>query len=172
MPGQHESGAASATPLGLLSVVEDPELRQAKGRDHIEIIVEDLVDDAVNVAVREQRNHVLVSAALAMRLTTGWLRYVASGAAHLGQLASRVVELQFALNDESTVVGLVAMQDDLPVGGELEQDVNDPVRLIDFEDVIPNVVKAIERVLMHVAFVEFHEPHCGFPDHDCLMALE
>lgn len=95
------------------------------------VLVEDLVDGAVDVTVREVDDHVLVAAAFRMGLASGFACDIAPDRANLFQLPVRPVNPQLALQDEGPVGRCVSMQRDPLVCGELEQQVDNPGILID-----------------------------------------
>lgn len=111
----------------------------------------------------EQDDHVLGAAAtFAVRRFAGWRDGVAAGRADFAQAAILFIDVVFALDDEGVVERLVAVQDDLLAGSELEDDVGDALLHVDLQDGKDKVWKFAEGLPGDVAVVE------AVGVHDCL----
>lgn len=114
-----------------MRLIERLELRNAEGCYDRVVLVEDLVDGAGNVPVREIDDHVLITAAFGVGLPSGTARHIAADWAALLQFAIWPVDPQFTLQDERPVGRTMPMQRDPLVRRKLEQQVDDPCVLVD-----------------------------------------
>lgn len=138
--------------VGLEDFVE--RLQRHFGND-LAVVVEDFVEQLTRLrAHAEQDDDVLAAAAFAVRRFAGWRDGVAAGRADFAQAAVLFVDAVFALDNEGVVERLVAVQDDLLAGGELEDDVGDALLHVDLQDGKDEVREIAEGLPGDVAVVE------------------
>jgi len=87
---------------------------------------------------------------------------VGSDRAHFHQIAVGFIDAQFALQDQGSISRVMAVQHDPFIGLEFQQDIDDLGFRIDFANMVPGMVDAIEYVPFDIALIERGGRH------DCL----
>src|ERR1700710_1898854 len=142
--------------LKLCLEVSDPE---HLGR--VPILVEELVEGVLDVAVAEEDDRILIAAALLVRLAMSGSGDEAAGRADFLQFTVRAVEPQFTLHHQGDVGAMMPVEHDPLIGRELEHDIDDTVFLIHLVDKEGDVIEPVESAPSDVALVEAMRCHSG-----------
>src|SRR5215813_5814452 len=147
------NGSSLAASGLLLGVERSFEVPRAQGRDHTQVIVQD-VEKGVSLAAHAVEHNTPIRAAAFTVCVPSRTGGEPAGRAHLPDLAVGFVENMFAVEDEGVGEGEMPVQKDLFVGCEFDNEVGDVLLLIDGEYGDHEVFEVTELAPLDITVVE------------------